>query len=118
MTALPIKDDSLGGILAYYSTHHTPPALLPLVFGEFHRTLVPGACLMLSGHVGHGQHLRPTQGYGGHPVSYESYLLPPDRIAQLLEQAGFTLTSRLVEEPREGAERTFATLLALKPERP
>ncbi|MEU8966565.1 class I SAM-dependent methyltransferase [Streptomyces sp. NPDC048491] len=118
MTALPIADDGLGGILAYYSTHHTPPALLPVVFGEFHRTLAPGACLMLAGHVGADQHLRPTQAYGGHPVSYESYLLPPDRIAELLKQAGLVLTARLVEEPAEGAQRTFATLLARKPERP
>ncbi|QHY96463.1 Trans-aconitate 2-methyltransferase [Streptomyces sp. S4.7] len=117
MTALPIEDDSLGGILAYYSTHHTPPALLPVVFGEFLRTLAPGGSLMLSGHVGADRHLRPTQAYGGHPVSYESYLLPPDRIAGLLKQAGFVLTSRLVEEPLEGAERNFATFLAHKPER-
>ncbi|WP_329033717.1 class I SAM-dependent methyltransferase [Streptomyces sp. NBC_01725] len=117
MTALPIEDDSLGGILAYYSTHHTPPALLPVVFGEFLRTLAPGGSLMLSGHVGADRHLRPTQAYGGHPVSYESYLLPPDRIAGLLQQAGFVLTSRLVEEPVEGAERNFATFLAHKPER-
>ncbi|MFE9537274.1 class I SAM-dependent methyltransferase [Streptomyces sp. NPDC006691] len=118
MTALPIADDGLGGILAYYSTHHTPPALLPVVFGEFHRTLAPGACLMLAGHVGADQHLRPTQAYGGHPVSYESYLLPPDRIAEALNQAGLVLTARLVEEPAEGAQRTFATFLARKPERP
>ncbi|GHB32468.1 methyltransferase [Streptomyces xanthochromogenes] len=117
MTELPIEDDSLGGILAYYSTHHTPPALLPQVFAEFHRTLAPGGCLMLAGHVGAGQHLRPTQAYGGHPVSYESYLLPPDRLAELLKQAGLALTARLVEEPGEGAERTFATFLARKPER-
>lgn len=118
MTDLPVEDAALGGILAYYSTHHTPPELLPVVFGEFHRTLAPGGCLMLAGHVGAGQHLRPTQAYGGHPVSYESYLLPPDRIAGLLKQAGFALTARLVEEPGEGAERTYATFLALKPERP
>ncbi|MFJ9683389.1 class I SAM-dependent methyltransferase [Streptomyces sp. NPDC101194] len=117
MTSLPIEDDNLGGILAYYSTHHTPPALLPVVFGEFHRTLAPGGSLMLAGHVGGGQHLRPTQAYGGRPVSYESYLLPPDRIAELLKQAGLVLTARLVEEPKEGAERTFATFLAHKPER-
>ncbi|MFF3260163.1 methyltransferase domain-containing protein [Streptomyces sp. NPDC002932] len=118
MTSLPVGDGGLGGILAYYSTHHTPPALLPVVFGEFRRTLAPGGCLMLAGHVGSGQHFRPTQAYGGYPVSYESYLLPPDRIAELLKQAGFALTARLVEEPGEGAERTFATFLAHRPEQP
>ncbi|GAA2408552.1 class I SAM-dependent methyltransferase [Streptomyces pulveraceus] len=118
MTALPFADDTLGGVLAYYSTHHTPPELLPVVFGEFHRTLIPGGHVMLAGHVGVGQHLRPTQAYGGLPVSYESYLLPPDGLAELLKQAGLVLTARLVEEPDEGAQRTFATFLARKPERP
>lgn len=118
MTSLPIEDDSLGGILAYYSTHHTPPALLPVVFGEFLRTLAPGGSLMLAGHAGSDLHLRPTQAYGGHPVSYESYLLPPDRIAELLKQAGFVLTARLLEEPGEGSERSFATFLAHRPEQP
>ncbi|QNS02980.1 class I SAM-dependent methyltransferase [Streptomyces xanthii] len=115
MTSLPIRDDALGGVLAYYSTHHTPPESLPLLFGEFHRTLAPGGSLMLAGHVGTGQHLRPTEAYGGHPVSYASYLLPPDRIAALLTGAGLALTARLVEEPAEGADRTYATFLARKP---
>ena len=42
MTARHIEDDSLGGILAFYSTHHTPPELRPLIYAEFHRTLSPG----------------------------------------------------------------------------
>ncbi|MGJ5830849.1 class I SAM-dependent methyltransferase [Streptomyces ossamyceticus] len=118
MTSLPIEDNLLGGVLAYYSTHHTSPALLPVVFGEFHRVLAPGGTLMVAGHVGADQHLRPTHAYGGHPVSYESYLLPPDRIAELLAQTGLALTARLVEEPRDEATRSFATFLALKPELP
>ncbi|MFJ9247448.1 class I SAM-dependent methyltransferase [Streptomyces sp. NPDC101776] len=118
MTAAPIGDDELGGILAYYSTHHTPPDQLPVVFAEFHRTLAPGGRLMLAGHVGESQLRRPTQAYGGHPVSYESHLLPPDRIAELLTRAGLTLTARLIQEPAEGTQRAYATFLARKPERP
>ncbi|WP_326812565.1 class I SAM-dependent methyltransferase [Streptomyces scopuliridis] len=118
MTALPIRDEELGGILAYYSTHHTPPELLPVVFAEFHRTLAPGGRLMLAGYVGDEEHLRPAQAYGGHPVSYESHLLPADRIVGLLDRAGLVITSRLVQEPDSGAKRTVATFLARKPERP
>ncbi|MEV4973852.1 class I SAM-dependent methyltransferase [Streptomyces scopuliridis] len=118
MTALPIRDEELGGILAYYSTHHTPPELLPVVFAEFHRTLAPGGRLMLAGYVGDDEHLRPTQAYGGNPVSYESHLLPADRIVGLLQRAGLVITSRLVQEPDNGARRTIATFLARKPERP
>jgi SAM-dependent methyltransferase len=119
MTSLAIRDNELGGILAYYSTHHTPPEQLPVVYAEFHRTLAPGGLLMLAGHVGDDEylHLRPTQAYGSHPVSYESHLLPAERIAELLNRAGFVITARLVQEPDEGARRKFATFLARKPER-
>jgi len=115
MTALEIEDDTLGGILAYYSTHHTPPELLPIVFAEFHRTLAPGGHLLLAGHVGTGEHRRPTHGYGGHPVSFASYRLPPHQLAELLNQAGFTITAQLVQEPDEKRNWKFASLLAYKP---
>ncbi|MFI6686507.1 class I SAM-dependent methyltransferase [Streptomyces sp. NPDC050485] len=117
MTALEIRDNELGGILAYYSTHHTPPELLPVVFAEFHRTLAPDGLLMVAGHVGDDERLRPTQAYGGHPVSYESHLLPPDRIAALMDGAGLAITAQLVQAPDEGAKRTAATFLARKRER-
>ncbi|MEU0176060.1 class I SAM-dependent methyltransferase [Streptomyces massasporeus] len=116
MTALDIADGELGGILAYYTTHHTPPQWLPTVFAEFHRTLAPGGRLMLAGHVGNGEHLRPTRAYGDHPVSYESHLLPPDRIAELLHRAGLVVTTRVVQEPDGGVKRQAGTFLAYKPE--
>jgi SAM-dependent methyltransferase len=116
MTALDIADGELGGILAYYTTHHTPPQWLPTVFAEFHRTLAPGGRLMLAGHVGNGEHLRPTRAYGDHPVSYESHLLPPDRIAELLHRAGLVVTTRVVQEPDAGVKRQAGTFLAYKPE--
>ncbi|MEV3967883.1 class I SAM-dependent methyltransferase [Streptomyces sp. NPDC050698] len=116
MTALDLADGELGGILAYYTTHHTPPQWLPTVFAEFHRTLAPGGRLMLTGHVGNGEHLRPTRAYGDHPVSYESHLLPSDRIAELLHRAGLVVTTRVVQEPEGGARRQSGTFLAYKPE--
>ncbi|MEV7079481.1 class I SAM-dependent methyltransferase [Streptomyces sp. NPDC093516] len=112
MTALDLADGELGGILAYYATHHTPPGHLPAVFAEFRRVLAPGGVLMLAGHVGEGEELNPTRAYGDHPVSYASYLLPPDRIAELLEEAGLVITTRLVQEPEGGSKRRSATFLA------
>ncbi|MCH5676554.1 class I SAM-dependent methyltransferase [Streptomyces gilvus] len=113
MTALELKDDELGGILAWYSTHHTPPQWLPAVFAEFHRTLAPGGHLLWGGHVG-DERLQPTQGYG-RPVSYESYLLPLDRIVGLMKQAGLAVTARLEQEPGGRVTRPHACLLARKP---
>ncbi|WP_328499812.1 class I SAM-dependent methyltransferase [Streptomyces sp. NBC_00457] len=116
MTALEIEDGELGGILAYYSTHHTPPELLPTVFAEFHRTLAPGGRLFMAGYAGDGERLRPETAYGGHPVSFTSYLQPADQLAELLEQAGLVVTARLVQAPGDGAKRTVASFLARKPD--
>jgi SAM-dependent methyltransferase len=115
MTALELGDEELGGILAFYSTHHTPPEHLPSVFAEFHRTLAPGGHLLLGTHLGDGEHLRPTQAYGGHPVSYDSHLLPEEYLAELLGAAGFTITTRLLQEPGENSKRRQGCFLATKP---
>ncbi|MGW2516072.1 class I SAM-dependent methyltransferase [Streptomyces sp. NPDC001617] len=116
MTALDIEDGTLGGILAYFSTHHTPPDQLPLIYAEFARTLAPNGCLLLSGHVGTEAHLRPTQAYGGRPVSYESHLLPLERLVELLEEAGLAVTARVAQEPAGGAgKRGFGTVVARRP---
>ncbi|MET8962217.1 class I SAM-dependent methyltransferase [Streptomyces sp. NPDC004074] len=118
MTGLALPDGELGGILAYYSTHHTPPEVLPVVFAEFHRALAPGGHLMMAGYVGDDVRLRPAQAYGGHPVSYESHLQPPDWLAAMLGEAGFAVTARLLQEPAGEVRRTIATFLARKPEHP
>jgi SAM-dependent methyltransferase len=116
MTALPVADGRLGGVLAHYATHHTPPDELPVVYAEFRRVLAPGGWLMLSGHVGDDEHTWPTRAYGGLPVSYESFLLPAERIAALLERAGLEVVARLTRPAPAGAGRASATLLARRPE--
>lgn len=115
MTALDLPDEHLGGILAWYSTYHTPPEYVPVVFAEFHRTLAPGGHLLLGLYVGDDEHFRPTQAYGGNPVSYESYLLPLDRIVELLGQAGLDVVAQLVQGPDEKVSRRYVAILARKP---
>ncbi|MEU9707755.1 class I SAM-dependent methyltransferase [Streptomyces sp. NPDC047967] len=116
MSALAAGDGELGGVLAYYSTHHLPPAELPAVYGEFHRTLAPGGRLLLVTRVGEEGRRRRTYGYGdGDPAPFDSYRLPADRIAGLLEQAGFAITAQTLQAPEEGARRPVAGFLARKP---
>ncbi|OPF74303.1 SAM-dependent methyltransferase [Streptomyces antioxidans] len=116
MTALETGGAELGGILAWYSTHHTPPRWLPTVFAEFHRTLAPGGFLLWGDYVG-DERLRPTHGYGL-PVTYESHLLPLDHLTDLLRRAGLVVTARLEQEPGGRVRRPHACLLAHKPETP
>ncbi len=109
MTALDLPDGALGGILAWFATHHMPPETLAGIYAEFARTLAPGGVLLLATHLGAGEHTRPTSGYGGHPVSYESFLLPVEQILALLAEAGFRVEWRTVEEP---TGREHARILA------
>ncbi|MER7846494.1 class I SAM-dependent methyltransferase [Kitasatospora sp. NPDC096077] len=110
MGALEVADGSLGGILAWYSVHHTPAEQLPALFAEFARVLAPGGHLLLGGHAG-DEERHPTSAYG-HPVSYASYLLPVGRLVELLEQAGFGVTARVEQPNTQNANRSHVCLVA------
>jgi hypothetical protein len=49
-------------------------------------------------------------------VSYESYLVPPDRVTVLLGEAGLVVAARLVQEPAEREKRPHACFLARRAE--
>lgn len=99
MTDLDLPDGCLAGAVAWYSTVHAPPELLPTVFAEIHRVLEPGGRLLLAFKAG-DEHHHHTHGYG-HAVDLDVYWLPEARVADLLAAAGFLLDARLVREPDE-----------------
>jgi hypothetical protein len=55
--------------------------------------------LLVGFHAG-DERRRPEHAYG-HPVSYDTYLLPPDRITELLSQAGMVVTARLLADGKK-----------------
>lgn len=117
MTGLDLKDGSLGGVIAWYSTVHTPPELLPTVFAECHRVLAPGGHMLLAFKA--GDRLRHLDQAYGHELSLDVYWMSPDHVAGLMSEAGFGMTARMVrepdesEKPRQGRQAFF---LARKPE--
>jgi SAM-dependent methyltransferase len=116
MTGLDLEDDALGGIVAWYSTVHTPPDVLPTVFAECHRVLAPGGHMLLAFKVG-DQRWHRDQAYG-HEVSLDVYWMSPDHVADLMSKAGLAVDARLIrepdesEKPRQGRQAFF---LAHKP---
>ncbi|MFJ6773283.1 class I SAM-dependent methyltransferase [Kitasatospora sp. NPDC091257] len=113
MFDLPFRDGELTGVVAWYSIIHTPAERLPAVFAECARVLAPGGHLMLAFQVGDrpSRQERPF----GHPVSLDFRRLRPERVEELVREAGLPVTSRTVREP-EGDEKTpQAYLLARKP---
>ncbi|KAA2265750.1 methyltransferase domain-containing protein [Solihabitans fulvus] len=113
MLDLDLPDESLRGVLAWYSIIHTPPEQLPVMFAEFHRVLAPGGHLMIAFKVGDElRHL--AQGYG-HEISLDVYWLSPDRVAELASHTGMVEVGRLVRraDPDEKGPQGF--FLARKP---
>ncbi len=114
MTALDLPDGALGGIVALYSIIHIPPERLPGVFAEFGRVLAPGGHLLLAFQV--GDERRHLAEWFGHAVSLDGYRWPPDRVAEMLSQAGLVVRAQLLREPDEAVETTRrAYLLARRP---
>ncbi|MFF4646992.1 class I SAM-dependent methyltransferase [Streptomyces sp. NPDC001389] len=110
MEALPVADGALGGVLAHYSTIHTPPDELPALLAEQARVLAPGGLLLVSFFATDG----PDPVRFDHKVT-PAYSWPSDRIAELLAAAGLAPFARLLHDP--ASERGFldAHMLARRP---
>jgi ubiquinone/menaquinone biosynthesis C-methylase UbiE len=116
MTALDLPDASLGGVLARWSIIHTPPEQLPEVFAEFSRVLVPGGVLLL-GFFAHTNDSRIGWQFD-HTVA-PAWRLSTNRLARLLEEAGFREKARLIESASPHSKRGFeAGHLLLHKEQP
>lgn len=86
---------AVAGILAWWSLIHVPDDEVPTVFKHFHDALQPNGLLQLGFHVGDRTN-RKTQGYGGHPMRVNVHLRQPERVAEWLEAAGFTVEAQLL----------------------
>lgn len=73
-----------------------PDAELPRAFEEFHRVLAPGAHVQLGFQVG-DEPLRFTEAWGME-VSLDFHRRQPERIAELLRDAGLEVVSRVWRE--------------------
>ncbi|WP_027862952.1 class I SAM-dependent methyltransferase [Marmoricola sp. URHB0036] len=98
MTDLDLADDSVAGIVAFWSVIHVPDHAVPGVFEEFRRVLRPEGLVLIGFHVG-DEARRRTEGYTGRPVNVESYRRRPDKITGWLRDAGFTIDAELVIRP-------------------
>ncbi|MET8244878.1 class I SAM-dependent methyltransferase [Streptomyces sp. NPDC005202] len=117
MTSLDLQDETLAGIAALYSIIHIPTDRLPPTFAEFHRTLLPGGCVLLAFQAGDDDHLHLSERFG-HDMSLDYYFRAPDAVAGTLAEAGFELHAKILREPNEDEKRPRAFILARKPPPP
>jgi SAM-dependent methyltransferase len=100
MTDLDLADDSVVGIVAFWSVIHVPDEAVPGVFGEFRRVLRPHGRLLVGFHVGN-ETRHTSEGYTGRPINVDSHHRPPSTMRGWLRDAGFTIEAELVLGPDE-----------------
>lgn len=99
---LDLADESLAGIVAFYSVIHLEPSELEGALREFHRVLMRGGVLLLSFHIGDDTlHLDELW---GEPVSLDFHFLQPGAVSAALQSASFLISEFVEREPYEGAE--------------
>lgn len=115
MAALDLPDGTLAAIVAWYAVIHTPPAAHPALFVELRRVLRPGGRLLVAFQVG-DESLVLDHAYG-HDLDLPVHRLSPDRVTVALEQAGFTVTARLVRAADGEWERHPQAVLVARSDR-
>jgi SAM-dependent methyltransferase len=100
MTDLDLADESLVGLVAFWSVIHVPDDAVPGVFQEFRRVLRPQGVLLVGFHVG-DETRHSSQGYTGHAINVDSHHRRPSQVVGWLRDAGFTIEAEMVIGPDE-----------------
>jgi SAM-dependent methyltransferase len=116
MMSLDLRDETLAGIVAFYSIVNIPGEFLPLVFREMARVLKPGGQLFLAFHMGDGT--TQEEELWGHPITMDFFFFQPTEIQSHLEAAGFAV-EEIIERPPYSPEVEYpsrrAYIFAKKP---
>ncbi|MEO3826070.1 methyltransferase domain-containing protein [Actinomadura sp. B10D3] len=105
MTDLDVADDSLAGVIAWWSLIYIPDEAVPGVLDQFLRVLRPDGVLAVGFHVGNEAKLETT-GDGDQPIQTYVYHRPPSRVADWIREAGFSLEAQHLlnpDKPKPGA---------------
>jgi ubiquinone/menaquinone biosynthesis C-methylase UbiE len=101
MTDLDLADDSLAGVLAWWSLIHIPDQAVPGVLGQFHRVLRPDGVLAVGFHVGEA-----SGGQDNRAAHTDVHHRPPSQVADWLRGADFTVEAQHLlrpDDPTPGA---------------
>ena len=98
MTDLALADDSVAGIVAFWSVIHVPDHVMPTVLEQFRRVLRPQGLLLVGFHVG-DETRHTSEGYTGRPINVDSHHRRPSKVMGWLRDARFAVEAGLVIGP-------------------
>jgi ubiquinone/menaquinone biosynthesis C-methylase UbiE len=102
MASLDIADESLVGIVAFYSIVHFESSQLTTVFKECRRVLSPGGLMLLAFHI--GDEIVHADDLWGQQVNLDFRFHQPCDVKASLLAAHLTVIESAEREPYEGAE--------------
>lgn len=109
LAALPLAPASVGGVLAWFSIIHTPPAGVPAILGELARVLVPGGSLLLGYFDG-----EPGVAFDHAVVT--AYYWSAEALAELLQPHGFVVeTASARQDPGSRSQGDLIATLSPPP---
>jgi ubiquinone/menaquinone biosynthesis C-methylase UbiE len=85
---LPFEDESLAGVVCWYSLMYLPPEDRPAAFAELYRVVRPGGYLVTAFKAGDDR-LRRAGKTTGLGIEFDIYWLSPAQMEQRLADAGF-----------------------------
>jgi SAM-dependent methyltransferase len=89
MRELPISDDVIGGLVAFYSVIHVRRRELGALLAEFRRVLKPGGRLLLSAHEGDGEIM--ADDFLGQPAPFVATCYGLSELSDAVRGAGLDL---------------------------
>ena len=99
MTALPLEDGSLAGIVCFYALIHIHRSLVPMALGEMHRVLLPEGQLLVAVH--RGQESLHATVMANEPADLDATLFELDELTRFVESAGFDIVEAHQRDPYE-----------------
>lgn len=113
---LPVPDDSLAGITAFYSLIHLAREEVQVVLREFQRALMPGGLLLIAYHV--GTEVRHASEWWGAEVDIDFVFFETSEMLTYVWNAGFDNELDVEREPYPDVELQTRRgyILARKPD--
>ena len=102
MRALPLADESVAGIVSFYSIIHIPREEVPAVLDEMRRVLRGDGLLLLAFHL--GDEVRHLDSWWDREVSVDFVFFSRDEMEERLVAAGFVIEETQEREPYPDVE--------------